>query len=360
MLTRLKKEEEFSWLNDVSSVPLQQTLRHQHAAFQGFFTKRANYPRFKNKRSNSSATYVGKGFTFRNGRIKLAKMKDPLDIRWSRGLPEGVSPSSVTISKDKSNRYFISILVEEVIPQLPTVNKSVGIDLGVTVAVVTSEGDTFHPDLKAARRKVIKCQKNLSRKSKGSKRRNKARLKLARAHAHLADKRRDFLHKTTTTLIRENQTIVVEDLNVKGMTSSAKGTLDSPGKNVKQKAGLNRSILNHSFGEFRTMLEYKADWYGREVIVVDRFYPSSKVCSECGHLMTQMPLRVRLWTCPACHAEHDRDINAAKNLAAFALGHREKKNARGGPVRPMDFSSSARLNETRTNQVASARGNPRP
>lgn len=341
MLTALKKEPEFEWLNDASAVPLQQTLRHQHRALQGFFEKRTGYPRFKTcRRSRPSATYVGDAFSFRGGLLRLAKMSGPLDIRWSRPLPKDTQPSSVTVSRDSAGRWFISLLVEVDIRQLKPNKNVIGIDLGVRDMAITSTGEKFTPDFACKQQRVKHWQKRYSRTEQGSQRREKARRKVARAHARVADARRDFLHQTSTRIIRENQTVVLEDLAVKAMTRSSRGTVENPGKRVRQKAGLNRGMLNHSFGEFRQMIQYKADWYGREVIIADRFYPSSKTCSACGFLLDKLDRGAKQWTCPNCKSRHDRDINAAKNLVAFALGQGEKRNARGGPVSPLDLTSS--------------------
>lgn len=338
MLTALKREEQFSWLREVSSVPLQQTLRHQHRAMVNFFEKRARYPRHKTrKRGKDSATYTERGFSFRDGVLRLAKMPEPLDVRWSRPLPEGAVPSTVTVSRDRAGRHFVTLLVEEAVEHLPGKEKAVGIDLGVKTWAVDSEGNRIEAPshLKRALRKVERAQRAYSRTDKGSGKRAKARKRLTRAHARVADIRTDFLHKESTRIIRENQVVVLEDLAVQAMTRSARGTVESPGRRVAQKAGLNRGILNGAWGKFRSMIEYKAHWYGRQVVIADRFYPSSKTCSACGYLLDALPLKVRTWECPSCRVRHDRDHNAAVNLRDFALGQREKKNARGGPVRPL-------------------------
>ncbi|GHO47623.1 RNA-guided endonuclease InsQ/TnpB family protein [Ktedonospora formicarum] len=195
MLPQVKKQEASAWLSEVSSVPLQQALRHLDKAFLNFFQGRAKYPRFKKKRHRQSATYTANAFTWRNGSLTLAKMKDPLDIRWSRPLPDGAIPSSVTITKDRANRYFLSILVEEEMVHLPSNEQVIGADLGLTSFVVLSDGEIvgnprfFHKD----EQKLAKAQRHHARKQKGSKNREKARLKVARLHARIADRRRDFL-----------------------------------------------------------------------------------------------------------------------------------------------------------------------
>lgn len=316
MLTQWKNTENLSFLRDVSSVPLQQSLRHLQTAFSNFWAKRAKYPRFKSlKKSNFGLKYTKAGMSLRNGKVKLAKHAEPLDIVWSR--PVDLSAvSSATVTCDKAGRWFISLLVAETVTSKPIKGRTVGIDLGVKDALVTSAGSRHNPsdmfDVKKKQALVNKRQKELSRKAKGSKNRAKARTKLARAHAKLADAKRDWLHKITTRMVEDFDVICIEDLNVRGMTASATG------KGGVAKSGLNRGILSNNFGEFRELLEYKADWYGKEVAVIDRFYPSSKRCSECGRINQELKLGHRFWTCP-CGVHHDRDINAAKNIKAAGL-----------------------------------------
>ncbi len=318
-ITALKKEEGTAWLREVSSVPLQQALRHLDTAYTNFFEGRAEYPTFKKKHGQQSATYTDNAFTLKNGKLTLAKQKEPLHIVWSRPLPEGAQPSSVTVSKDKSGRYFVSILVEEGIGTLPLIDKAVGIDLGLKSFLITSDGETIPNPKYYVRdeKKLAKAQRKHARKKKGSKNRNKARKKVARLHARIADTRRDFQQKTSTKLIRENQVICLETLNVKGMLQNHK---------------LAKAISDVGWGEFTRQLEYKAKWYGRTIIKIDRWYPSSKTCSDCGHVLDTLTLDVREWVCPCCGTWHDRDINAARNILAAGLA----ASACGGMVRPGD------------------------
>ncbi|GAT70875.1 transposase [Planomonospora sphaerica] len=309
MLTAWKRTEGLEFLSQVSSVPLQQALRHLQAAFSNFFAKRAKYPTFKSrKKSRTSAEYTRSAFRWRDGRLTLAKMDQPLDIVWSRPLPEGAEPSTVTVSKDAAGRWFVSILVEETIRPLDPVEQSVGVDAGITSLLTLSTGEkiTNPKHERADRHRLAKAQRNLARKTKGSANRAKARLKVARAHARITDRRRDFLHKLTTRLVRENQVIAVEDLTV---------------RNLVKNHALARAISDASWRELRTMLEYKAAWYGRDLVAVDRWFPSSKLCSACGALRETMPLGVRTWQC-VCGALHDRDVNAAKNILAAGLAER--------------------------------------
>lgn len=312
MLTEWKQTEELAFLNEVSSVPLQQVQRHLQSAFLKFWRKQNRYPKFKSKhRSRKSAEFTPSAFTFRNGQLKLAKMKEPLDIVWSRPLPEGATPSTVTVSQDAAGRWFVSLLVEETITPHPQTDQSVGVDMGLNHLAVLSTGEKidnprhFHRDRKRLRR----AQQLLARKQRGSANREKARRKVARIHARITDRRRDHLHKLSTRLIRENQTVMIEDLSVAGMSASG----------GRHKAGLNRGITDASWAEFRSMLEYKADWYGRKVVVIDRWFPSSQMCSDCGHISGRKALGVRSWKCPECGVEHDRDVNAAINIKAAGL-----------------------------------------
>lgn len=307
-----KKQPEYAWLNDVSSVPLQQSLRHLQDAFSRFWNKQNGYPTFKSKKSRQSATFVNTAFRWDGENLTLAKMTEPLDIRWSRHLPEGAVPSIVTVSKDRADRWFVSLLVEEAVTSLPEVQSSVGVDLGLTHFAILSSGEKIdNPRIGRKHHvKLAKAQKVLAKKQKGSNNRNKARLKVARIEARIADSRKDFLHKLSTRLVRENQTVVLEDLNVKGMSAKA--------KKGSRKKGLNRSIRDASWAQFRSMLDYKSEWYGRELIVVDRWFPSSQMCSVCGALDGKKALDIRKWTC-RCGAVHDRDVNAARNVLAAGL-----------------------------------------
>ncbi|MFD8008014.1 RNA-guided endonuclease InsQ/TnpB family protein [Streptomyces mirabilis] len=319
MLTAWKKTGELAYLNDVSSVPLQQTLRHLQAAFTNFFARRVKYPRFKSrKKSRKSAEYTSSAFRFRDGKLTLAKMTEPLAVVWSRPLPEGMAPSTVTVSQDAAGRWFVSLLCEDPSVQpLPATGQAVGVDVGLDHLLTLSTGEKIANPRheRRDRTRLAKAQRNLARKARGDgANRRKARLKVAKIHARIADRRRDTLHKLTTRLVRENQTIVIEDLAVCNMVKNRK---------------LARAISDAAWAQFRCLLEYKAAWYGREVIAVDRFFPSSKLCSHCGTLQEKMPLSVRTWTCD-CATTHDRDVNAAKNLLAAGLA----VSACGAGVRP--------------------------
>jgi putative transposase len=317
MLTEWKKTDELAFLGEVSSVPLQQTLRHLQNAFTAFWDKRAKYPTFKSrKRSRQSAEYTRSGFRYRDGQLTLAKMHDPLDIRWSRPLPDGAQPSTVTVSRDSAGRWFVSMLVETSISCLSPTRDAVGVDAGITSLVTLSSGEkvTNPRHEKRDRERLALAQRRLARKAKGSNNRARAARKAARVYARIADRRRDYLHKLTTRLVRENQTIVIEDLSV---------------RNMLRNHTLARAISDAAWSDLRGMLEYKCSWYGRDLVVVDRWFPSSKVCSTCGALRDSMPLNVRVWAC-RCGTSHDRDVNAAKNILAAGLA----VSACGDGVRP--------------------------
>src|SRR5579859_5762590 len=284
-LTGLKKQQEYSWLAEVSAVPLQQALRHLDKAFLNFFEGRAAFPTFHKKRGKQSATYTTNAFIWREGKITLAKMDTPLAIRWSRELPTGAIPSSVTVSKDAADRYFISILLQEQIDPLAVTPNMVGADLGLTSFVALSTGEIVGNPTCFSReeKKLARAQRRHAKKKKGSKNRGKARKKVARIHARIADRRRDFLHQLSTHLIRENQVICVESLAV---------------KNMLKNGSLSKAISDVGWGEFVCQLEYKADWYGRALVKIDKWYPSSKRCSQCGYILDSLPLETRSWTCP--------------------------------------------------------------
>jgi putative transposase len=317
MLTTWKRDPETAWLAEPSKGPLQATLRDLQAAYVSFWQKRAKYPRFKSKRkSRAVATFYRNCFTWRGGQITLAKQSQPLDIHWSRPLPEGAEPSQVTVSRDAANRWFVSILAQDTVMDAAPTTSTVGIDAGITSLVTLSTGEkVVNPRHEQRdRKKLRRAQQALSRKQKGSANRAKARLRVARVHARIADRRRDVLHKLSTRIIRENQTVIIEDLSV---------------RNMVRNHSLSRAISDASWSELRRQLEYKAAWYGREVIAIDRWYPSSKTCSACGVIVEKFPLDVREWTC-RCGATHDRDVNAAKVILAAGLA----VSACGDGVRP--------------------------
>ena len=322
MLTNWKKEGELQFLNEVSCVPLQQGLRHLQKAFSNFFEGRAQYPNFKKKHQGGNAEFTKSAFKWKDGQVFLAKCLQPLNIVWSRQLPEGAEPSTITVKLSPSGRWTVSLLVDVEIEALPESPNQIGLDLGITSLIALSNGEKISnpKNFKKKRKKLRKVQKALSRKQKGSKNRHKARMKVAKVHAEISDTRNDFLHKLTTRLVRENQTIAVEVLSVKNMVKNRK---------------LSLSINDASWGEIVRQLEYKCQWYGRTLIKIDKWFPSSKRCGHCGHIVDKLPLNIREWNCPKCSTHHDRDVNAARNILAAGLA----VSVCGATVRPEQSKS---------------------
>ena len=309
MLTEWKKQPDLAFLNEVPSVPLQQALRHLQTAFVNFFKKRSSYPTFKRKGHGGSAAFTRNAFRWdaKDQTLTLAKMDKPLDIRWSRPLPADVTPTTVTVSLDSAGRWHVSLLCEDSsIQSFPKIDTAIGIDVGITTLATLSTGEKIpngrHDDRLMSRKKQL--SRNLARKQKGSKNWRKDRQKLARNHARAADRRRDDTHKLSTRLVRENQVIVVEDLSL---------------RNMVRNHSLARVLYDAGLSELIRQLEYKSAWYGRNFLKIARLYPSSKKCSCCGHVLDLLPLGVRHWTCRACEADHDRDVNAARNILAAGL-----------------------------------------
>ncbi|CAD5978128.1 MULTISPECIES: RNA-guided endonuclease InsQ/TnpB family protein [Planktothrix] len=334
-LTELKKTQEKEWLTEVSAIPLQQSLRDLEQAYSNFFKsckgqrkgKKVKPPKFKKRKSKQSAKFTDNGFKIypNSDYIYLAKIGE-IKVIWSRELP--AIPSSVTLIKDSADRYFVSFVVEFNPQQLPKNGRSVGIDLGITDFATLSNGEKIKSPkpLKKQLKRLRRLQQNLSRKQKGSKRREVVRKKLARLHAKISDTRNDFLHKLSTKIIRENQTIVLEDLNISGMVKNRK---------------LSRAISDLGWRYFRTMLEAKSVMYGRDFRVIDRWTPTSQTCSCCGFRGGKKELNIREWICLNCGISHDRDINAAVNILV-AGGHSETLNGRGEKVRLSAKRASSR------------------
>jgi putative transposase len=326
-LTEAKGVPERAWLREVSAVVLQQALADLNRAYRNFFDsiagkrkgRRVGPPRFKSRKDSRQSIRFTANSRFKvlaDGRLRLQKVGD-VEVRWSRGLPS--KPTSVTVIRDAAGRFFASFVVEVTPQPLPDTGIECGIDLGLGHFAVLDDGTKVSAPrfLRRAEKKLKRMQRELSRKQTGSRNREKARATVARAHARVADARRDFHHKLSTKVIRENQAVMVEDLAVGGLARTR----------------LAKSVYDAGWSAFVTMLEYKAKLYGREFRKIGRFEPTSQVCSACGAKDGPKPLNIREWTCQECGTVHDRDINAARNI--LALGRRERLNVRGDQVRPL-------------------------
>lgn len=306
VITQAKKTAEREWLADVSVVPLQQSVQDLGVAFKNFFDShsgkrkgpKVKFPRFKKKANAQSVRFVRTGFSLKGNKLELAKL-GKFKVRWSRPLPS--VPSSVTILRNAAGQYHASFVVEIGTVSLEPIRPSVGVDLGIKTFAFLSTGEQVEsPGYKRLDRKTRRFQRKLARQVKGSKRRSKTRIKVAKLKLKTANIRKDFLHKTTTKLIRENKVVSLEDLNVKGM--------------VKNRC-LARAISEQGWGTFRAMCEAKANMVeDREVRVISRWEPTSQTCSDCGFRWGKADLSVRSILCINCGSEHDRDHNASKNI----------------------------------------------
>jgi putative transposase len=323
-LTVHRNDVAFAFLRESSSIPQYQALRHLQTAFSNFFAKRAAYPKFASKHSKQSAEYHSTGFKWVAAKRNLTLSKvGRLHVKWSRGFTS--EPTTCTITKGRDGRYFVSLCLDEPAKAaLPKTGRSVGIDLGISRLATLSTGERIANPRHTARHaaRLARLQRVLARRVKGSGRWNSQRLKVARLHAKIANCRKDSLDKLTTDLVRRFDVLAIEDLNVRGMVQNHR---------------LAKHINCASFGQFRQMLTYKCAWYGRELRVADRFFPSSKRCSSCGHVHENMPLDYRVFECAGCGKQHDRDENAAVNILNFAGGQPVK--GRGETVRPVRASA---------------------
>ncbi|NYH80411.1 putative transposase [Actinopolyspora biskrensis] len=330
LITDAKKTPERAWLANAQHSMLQQAVRDCDQAYKNFFDslkgaragRKVGAPRFKSRKDNRQAIrFQPDGFrVLDTGKLRVSKI-GAVPVAWSRDLPS--APSSVTVVKTADDRYFASFVVEAGDETLPDAvdehgqDVELGLDLGVSAFAVDQHGRVIDDPrfLRRAERELKRLQRALSRKQRGSNNRRKARKKLARAHAKVSDTRQDWLHQATTSIVRENQTIVLEDLAVSGLARTR----------------LAKSVHDASWGTFRRLLEEKAARYGRELVIIDRWLPTSQTCSDCGRVDGTKPLSVRTWPCP-CGATHDRDRNAARNI--LAAGRAERQNACGPDVRP--------------------------
>lgn len=322
------KDSEAPWLVDCPSQALQMSMRNLDNAYTNFFKRGTGFPKFKSKHSKQSLQLPqGTKLSDDNTQIFLPKFKW-VDIDLHRQVPQG-EIKTITVSRTKTNKYFVSIIVDTK-QELPSKVKiteqgSVGIDLGVKDFVITSDGEKFENKdfLKSTQRQLRIEQRSLARKVKGSNKYNKQKLVVALLHERVRNQRLDYLHKISKYLIDNYDTICIEDLSVANMTKSCKPKQDEQANYLRNgqsaKSGLNKAILDQGWSEFRSMLEYKAEWYGKNIRVIGRFDPSSKTCSCCGKINRQLKLSDRKWTCEKCEAMHDRDVNAAINIKNFGL-----------------------------------------
>jgi putative transposase len=328
-LVRMKREG-FEWLKEVNSQSLQSALMHLETAYGNFFKKRTKFPKYKSKKNNHDSFVCPASVVVNKNTVELPKFKEGIKFVKHREIKGKIC--SATVSRTPSGKYYISILTEqEPAKPLPKTNKSIGIDLGIKDFAITSEGAKYsNPRLLYKHQKELKrAQQHLNRKQKGSKSRERARIKVARLHEKITNSRNDMQHKVSMSLIRKYDMIALEDLNVKGMV---------------QNHNLAKAISDSSWSSFVTKLTYKAKWYGKTVIKIDRFFPSSKTCSDCGHIKESLDLSERVWTC-VCGSKHDRDINASKNILKRALviqssGTDDYRNGAG--VRPKETKKVSR------------------
>lgn len=304
-LPALKKEHE--WLKEVNSQSLQMALRNLDNAFVRFFKMKNGFPNFKNKKNNRQSFQVPQYYRIEGNKLWLPKFKKGLKMKYHREI-EGI-PKRLTIKKTPSGKYFVTILCEldDASPEKTKIeeNTTIGIDVGLTHFATLSTGEKIENNryLKKSLMKLKREQRTLSRKQKGSKKREKQRITVARVHEKITNQRNDFLHKLSSKLVRENQTICIEELAV---------------SNMMQNHRLAQAIVDVSWGEFRRRLEYKTEWYGKNLILIGRFEPSSKLCNACGHVNRELTLADRTWVCE-CGVVHDRDVLAANNIKTFGL-----------------------------------------
>ena len=318
-LTKLKKEEETRWLKEVNSQTLQFALRSLDTAFLNFFRGNAQFPKFKSRKNKNTFTIPQFG-VIEEGKINIPKFKSGIKVKLHREVKGKIGKMNIT--KTPTGKYYVSIFTEQIIDELPKTGKQVGCDLGIKDFVITSEGTKFKNNryTKKYAKQLKKAQQYLSRKQKGSNGFEKQKIKVAKIHEKIASCRLDTLHKVSRKLVNEFDVIVCEDLNVKGMIKNHK---------------LSKHIADASWGNFVTLLQYKCDWYGKELVKVNRFYPSSKTCGDCGWINQNLKLSDREWTCNSCGVIHDRDENASRNILKEGL-----KNISAGTVEYTDGDSN--------------------
>ncbi len=330
VITQAKKTAEREWLSGVSVTPLQQSVADLGVAYKNFFDSlkgrrkgsKVGSPKFKKKVGKQSARFTLNSFSIKGDEVYLAKIGNVKPI-WSRSLPS--APTSVTVIKDAAGRYFLSFVVEVIQIQILPINPSIGIDLGLKTFAVLSNGEKVEsPSYSKLDRRIRRKQRKLSRQVKGSKRREKVRLQIAKLHNQISDTRKDFLHKLSTRVVNENQVIALEDLNVSGLVKNRK---------------LARAISLQGWRQFRVLCEAKSQKLSREFVVINRWEPTSQVCSCCDYRWGKLDLCVRSVVCLNCGTEHDRDENAARNIEMVGMGHRHDLKRTGSDRKTTSVAS---------------------
>lgn len=315
-LTKLKKQKEYEWLNECGSQSLQMALRDLDSAYSRFFKKQGGYPKFKSKKHTSQSFTAPQNIKVANNRVYLPKFtKDGIKVKLHREIPSNAVLKQATISR-QNNQYFVSILIDNgnAIPKPTKVKSSVGLDMGLTDLIITSDGVKY-PNNKyfaKSQQKLKKLQRRLSKKKKGSNKYHKATLRVQKLHTKIVNQRKDTLHKISNEITNLYDIICLETLNVRG---------------IQKNRRLAKSIADVAWSEFMRQLEYKAQWKGKTVLKIDQWFPSSQICSNCGASSGKKELHIRKWECPECHAKHDRDINASINIKNYGLGQIDLRNA---------------------------------
>jgi len=345
-------KEGYEWLKEINSQSLQFSLLNLDVAYTNFFKGRAKFPNFKNKYSSKHSFHCPQNIAIENGLITLPKFKEGIKIKLHRKFFGEIR--NATVSKTSTNKYFVSILVDtkESTPDKLLIEKqtAVGIDMGVKIFATLSNGEDIPNStfLKSSLQRLKVLQRRLSKKKKGSANRKKSTLKLAKQHEKIANRRKDFLHKTTNAITKQYNTVVIEDLNIKGMSAKCKSQKDENGKYIHNgqsaKTGLNRSILDAGWGMFAEFLKYKCEWRGKNFIQIGRFEPSSKIHNGCGYYNHSLTLQEREWICPKCGKLVDREKNAALNILDFGLNPKQKQKDSGveRTVEPVELPTMVR------------------
>ena len=318
-LTKLKKQEDYQWLNECGSQSLQMALRNLDSAFTRFFKKQGGYPKYKSKKNTHQSFTVPQNIKIANNRVYLPKFtKDGIKLKYHREIPKNSTIKQATISRH-NNQYFVSIVVDDnmPIPKPIKAKNAIGLDMGLTHQVITSDGVKY-PNPRYCRksqRKLLKLQRRLSKKQKGSNNREKAKLRVQKLHTKVTNQRNDYLHKISNEITNRYDIICVETLNVKGMVKNHR---------------LANSIADVAWSEFIRQLEYKSLWKGKTLIKIDKWFPSSQICSICGANTGKKHLNVRKFDCPYCETKNiDRDINAAINIRNYGIGQLDNRNTAG-------------------------------